>query len=371
MDPRIRQLAHNLINNSVSLKPGEKILIWARETRSYPLAAALIEEAYAAGGLPLYRLFDACVSRAYAMNATKEQLELEEAQDFELTKKVQAFIGFGAPENQFAGADIPSEKMRLMSSVHKPSLDQRVKHTRWCVLRFPTPGMAQAASMSDEAFEDFYFKTCLLDYSKMSRAMDALVGKMQNTDAVRIAGPGTDLRFSIKGIPAIKCDGKMNIHDGEVFTAPIRDSVNGKIYFTAPTIYESRCFSGVRLEFQNGKIIDAKCEQGSEKEMLEILDRDPGARHIGEFAIGLHPHIVRPTLNILFDEKIAGSFHFTPGASYDDAPNGNNSCIHWDMVCIQTPEYGGGQMYFDDRLIRENGRFVAPELECLNPEKLL
>jgi len=371
MDPRVKQLAYNLITNSVCLKPGEKILIWARETPSYPLAAALIEAAYAAGGLPFYKLTDAAVSRAFAMGVTEAQLKLEEEHALAMIKEMQAFITFAAPENQFSGADVSPTKSRLISSISEPSSEYRVNHTRWCVLRCPTPGMAQAAAMSNEAFEDFYFKVCLLDYAKMSQAMDALVRLMQKTDRVRIAGPGTDLYFSIKGIPAVKCDGKMNIPDGEVFTAPVRESVDGFVSFTAPTIYESKRFSGVRLGFQDGKIISASCEQGSEKEMLEILDRDANARYIGEFAIGLHPYIIKPMLNILFDEKIAGSFHFTPGICYPEAPNGNKSQIHWDMVCIQTPEYGGGEIWFDDILVRKDGRFVLPELACLNPENLL
>jgi len=302
---------------------------------------------------------------------TREQLELEEKNFLEFLQQMQAYIGFSARENIFEMSDVPKEKMKLVSEIDKPSTDYRVKHTKWCVLRWPTFGMAQSAEMSSEAFEDFYYKVCLLDYAKMSKAMDALVDLMNKTDKVHILGVGTDLNFSIKGIPAIKCDGKFNIPDGEIFTAPVRDSVNGRIYFTAPTIEESKRFGGISLLFQDGKIISATCEQGSQESLNEILSRDEGARYVGEFAIGVNPYIDKAMLNILFDEKIAGSFHFTPGACYDEAPNGNDSQIHWDMVCIQTLEYGGGEIYFDGILVRKDGCFVLPELLALNPENLI
>lgn len=371
MDPRVRQLAKNLIDYSVGLKPGEKILIRATNAGAFSLAEALVEAAYKAGGLSFCELYDARIMRAFMMGATTDQLELEERLGLEKIKEMQAFIGFSASENQFEIVDVPSENMRRASTICKPSCDYRVKHTKWCVLRYPTPGMAQAAEMSSEAFEDFFYNVCLLDYAKMSQAMDPLVALMNKIDKVRICGPRTDLTFSVKDIPAIKCDGRYNIPDGEVFTAPVRDSVNGSIYFTAPTIYESKRFGGIRLRFLNGRIQEATCEQGSEEELNEILDRDEGARYIGEFAIGVNPLIKKAMLNILFDEKIAGSFHFTPGQCYDEAPNGNDSQIHWDMVYIQTSECGGGEIYFDECLVRKDGRFVLPELEALNPEHLL
>jgi aminopeptidase len=244
----------------------------------------------------------------------------------------------------------------------------RVPKTRWVVLRYPNSAMAQLASTSLEAFEDFYFDVCNLDYSKMAKAMENLVNLMNATDKVRITAPGTDLTFSIKGIPAIPCAGEMNIPDGEVYSAPIKDSVNGVISYNAESNYRNFTFSNVRLEFKDGKIINATAN--NTEKINEIFDTDEGARYVGEFAIGVNPYITRPMNDILFDEKIAGSFHFTPGRAYEDMNNGNVSSIHWDLVCIQTPEYGGGEIYFDDVLIRKDGRFVLPELECLNPENL-
>ena len=187
-------------------------------------------------------------------------------------------------------------------------------------------------------------------------------------DKVHIIGPGTDLTFSIKGMPAIPCAGEMNIPDGEVFTAPILDSVNGTIHYTAPTVYQGIPFDGIRLTFENGKIVEAHCN-GKDEELNKILDTDAGARFIGEFALGVNPYILKPMYDILFDEKIAGSFHFTPGQAYENCDNTNRSQVHWDMVCIQRPEYGGGEIWFDDELIRKDGIFTDPELAILNPAK--
>jgi aminopeptidase len=268
-------------------------------------------------------------------------------------------------------SDVPAEKQKLYEQTvwKRVHHEVRITKTRWVVLRWPSPSMAQMAEMSTEAFEDFFFNVCTLDYGKMSRAMQPLKDLMQRTDRVNLKGPGdTDLTFSIKGIPAIPCDGKVNIPDGEVFTAPVRDSVNGVIHFNAPTIYRGVTHNDIRLVFKNGKIIEAT-STASEK-LNEVLDADEGARYVGEFAIGFNPYCTRPMKDILFDEKIAGSIHFTPGVCYEEASNGNKSDIHWDMVMIQTPEYGGGEVRFDGKLIRSNGKFLVPELEALNPENL-
>jgi aminopeptidase len=251
----------------------------------------------------------------------------------------------------------------------KPVLDWRVKRTKWCVLRWPSSSMAQLASMSTEAFEKFYFDVCTLDYSRMVPGMKALKTLMDRTDKVEIRGPGTDLRFSIKGIPAIPCGGKHNIPDGEVFTAPVKNSVQGHITYNAPSIYQGTAFDNVRLEFKDGKIVNASAN--NTEKLNQILNSDAGARYIGEFAIAFNPHILSPMRDILFDEKIRGSFHFTPGQCYEQTENGNRSQVHWDLVNIQRKEYGGGTIHFDGKLIRENGVFVPKSLHPLNPEYLL
>jgi aminopeptidase len=284
---------------------------------------------------------------------------------------MDAYIGVRGGTNSSELSDVPADRSGDYARYYwKPVHGEvRVPKTKWVVLRYPSPAMAQLADMSTEAFEDYYFRVCCLDYGKMDRAMDALKERMERADRVRLGSPGTDLSFSIRGLPAIKCAGKMNIPDGEVYTAPVRDSVNGVITYNPPSVKDGFTFSGIRLTFRNGKIVDAAANDTGR--INAQLDIDEGARYVGEFAIGVNPYITFPMKDTLFDEKIAGSIHFTPGASYDDCFNGNRSSLHWDLVLIQTPEYGGGELWFDDTLIRRDGRFVPEDLQCLNPENLI
>ncbi len=368
-DPRMIQLAHNLVNYSCHVEKGERVLI---ESTGVPheFTAALVEKVYEAGGIPLVVLHAPTVERALYMGYTKEQLELMAKYDSMRMKDCQAYIGVRAGDNSFEYSDVPGENITLFGKHYSRLVHSeiRVPETKWVVLRYPLPSMAQQANMSTEAFEDHFFNVCNLDYGKMSRAMDHLVARMQRTDKVRIVGQGTDLTFSIKGQPAIKCAGELNIPDGEVFSAPIRDSVNGVLQYNTPSLYHGRTYENIRLVFKDGKIIEAT--GNDTKRINEIFDTDEGARYIGEFAIGVNPYITSAIKDTLFDEKIAGSFHFTPGNCYDECPNGNKSTIHWDLVCIQTPEYGGGEMYFDGELVRKDGLFVTEDLQCLNPDSL-
>ena len=283
---------------------------------------------------------------------------------------MDCYIGVRGADNITELSDVPAENMAVYDKYYNTPVhhEVRVAKTRWVVLRYPNDAMAQLSGTSTEAFEDFYFDVCTLDYRKMGKAMESLVEYMQRTDRVRITAHGTDLTFSIKDIPVVPCSGESNIPDGEVFTAPVRDSVNGTIRYNAASSYQGFVFENVTLTFENGKIV--KAEANDTERINGIFDMDEGARYVGEFAIGVNPYILHPMKDILFDEKIQGSIHFTPGSCYDDAWNGNVSAIHWDLVLIQRPEYGGGEIYFDDVLIRKDGRFVVPELEVLNPENL-
>jgi len=369
IDPRNTTLACNLINYSCELKEGEKILIESEGVET-PLVKELIKEAYKVKALPFLTTKNNESKRELLMGATKEQLDLMAKYEVLRMKDMDAYIGIRASNNSSELSDVPEEKMNLYNKYFRAPVhsDIRVPHTRWCVIRYPNHSMAQSADMSTEAFEKFYFNVCNLDYSKMSKAMDSLVELMNKTDKVRLVAPGTDLTFSIKDIPAIKCDGKMNIPDGEVFTAPVKTSINGTLSYNAPSVYNGFKFNNIKFEFKNGKIVDATANNS--ERINAILDTDDGARYVGEFAIGVNPYILHPMKDTLFDEKIAGSIHFTPGACYDEAPNGNNSAIHWDLVLIQRSDYGGGEIYFDDVLIRKDGIFVINELKVLNPENL-
>ena len=367
-DPRLEKLAEVLVHYSTRVTTGDNVLIYAIGEVT-DLVCEVIGKVYQAGGNPYVQLIDQRIQRELLLGINEQQLAVMREADVAFMEKMDCYIGIRGADNISELADVPGDKMQMYSKLlMRPVLDVRVPKTRWVILRYPNASMAQLANMSTAAFEDFYFKVCTLDYSKMDKAMDQLVALMEKTDKVRITGPGTDLTFSIKGIPAIKCAGNANIPDGEVFTAPVRDSVNGTISYNTPSPYQGYTFENVKLTFKDGKIIEATANDT--KKINEVFDTDEGARYIGEFAIGVNPYIQNPMKDILFDEKIDGSFHFTPGQAYDEAFNGNKSSIHWDLVMIQRPEWGGGEIYFDDRLIRKDGRFVIPELECLNPENL-
>jgi len=366
-DPRLDKLAGLLVGYSVSLKPGEKVLIDVFDTPP-EMTVALVRAARMAGGVPFVNINQARVSRELAREAGEEQYDLAAKHELARMKKMDAYIAIRGGLNIAEMSDVPDEKMKLVSKKMKPVLDHRVKKTRWCVLRWPTASMAQLAGMSTEQFEDFFFDVCSMDYRRMRPGMLALKGLMETTDRVEIKAPGTDLRFSIKNIPAVTCGGSHNIPDGEVFTAPVRNSVGGHVTFNAPSVYQGVGFDDVRLEFKEGRIVHATSNQ-TEK-LTKILDSDPGARYIGEFSLAFNPYILRPIRDILFDEKISGSFHFTPGQAYEQADNGNRSQIHWDLVSIQRPEYGGGAIHFDGKLIRADGLFIPKALRSLNPENL-
>jgi aminopeptidase len=362
-DARFDELAKLLVEYSTRLQRNENVLIEAFDVPD-EMTVALIRAARKAGATPFVQVQRARIGRELALEASDRQLTLAARHELARMKKMHAYIALRGSNNITELSDVPVTKMQLVAKKMRPVQDQRVKKTKWVVLRWPTPSMAQLAAMSTQAFEDFYFEVCTLDYRKLQPGMKALKALMEKTDRVEIKGPGTDLRFSIKGIPAIICGGDRNIPDGEVFTAPVKNSVEGHLTFNAPTIYQSIAFDGIRLDFRQGKIVEATSNQ-TEK-LNKILDSDAGARYIGEFSLGFNPHVLEPMRDILFDEKIAGSFHFTPGQAYEEADNGNRSQVHWDMVNIQRPSYGGGEIYFDGKLIRRDGEFLPKPLRSLN-----
>jgi aminopeptidase len=367
-DPRFDQLARILVEYSIRLKKNETVFI---ETFDIPdeMTIALVRAVRKAGATPFVQIQHAQVSRALALQATERQLKVIAAHELARLKKMDGYIAVRGSHNITELSDVPTDQMKLIAKTMRPVQDQRVKNTKWVVLRWPTPSMAQLANMSTAAFEDFYFEVCTLDYEKLLPGMRALQRLLRRTDRVEIKGPGTDLRFSVKGIPPVICGGDRNIPDGEVFTAPVKNSVQGYVSFNAPTVYQSTGFDGICLEFRNGRIVHATSNDTEKLNM--ILDSDRGARYIGEFSLAFNPYILRPIRDILFDEKIAGSFHFTPGQAYEEADNGNRSQVHWDMVSIQRPDYGGGEIYFDGKLIRRDGDFLPKQLQSLNRSRFV
>jgi len=364
------KLADIIVDHSCKIQPGEKVFIGL--TNIPPdMACLLINKIGERGGMPFIQLGNPRISKAMYNYASPEQMSILARRDLAFAKEMDHFISLVAEDNLFEFSDVPEDNMKIvLSNWSRPVCEYIDSTGKWVFLRWPTPAMAQFAGMSAEAFEDYFFDVCTLDYEKMTRAGAPLMDRLSNTDIVRIKGVrDTDIEFSVQGIPVGLSAGERNIPDGEVFTAPIKESVNGVINFNTRSVYNGKCFEDIRLVFKNGKIIEAVSSDTST--LNDILDTDSGSRYIGEFAFGINPHIKRAMQDSLFDEKISGSIHLTPGQSLNEANNGNSSGIHWDMVMIQTPEYGGGEIYFDGELIRKNGLFVSEYLHCLNPESLL
>jgi aminopeptidase len=366
-DPRLTKLAKLLVEYSTELKKGDRILLDLIDVPD-EIGIELIRASRAAGAIPIVEARHTRLAREILLKTDRKNAEI--IRDIELARmrKMQAYIAIRGSANANENADVPSDRMSLHSRITRPVLDYRVNKTRWCVLRWPSPSMAQAAGMSTEAFENLYFNVCTMDYRKMARAMKPLEALMKKTDRVHIKGPGTDLSFSIKRIGAKMCKGDRNIPDGEVFSCPVKSSINGQIQFNTPSLYAGTKFENVLLEFKDGKVVRAT--SNNTKRLNEILDTDPGARYTGEFSLGFNPYILNPMCDILFDEKIAGSLHLTPGQAYEECDNGNRSAVHWDMVLIQRPDWGGGEIWFDGKLIRKDGLFMTKELKPLNPANL-
>ena len=371
MESKIEKLSSNLINHSVHLKEGEKILIEMLGTDCSDLACELVNQARRIGAIPIFNIIDYKVLKEIILNCNEESINEYAKYDLARMKDVDAYIGIRvANPKELDG--ISKERMAIYNKYYQTPVhfEERVKNTKWCILRYPNEWLAKKAKMKLEDFTEFFYNVCTIDYDKMEKAMEPLKVLLSNTKKIHIKGPGTNLTFSVEGIPAEKYYGTYNIPDGEVASCPTKYSSNGYITYNTETVYNGITFNNIYFELKDGKIINAEAGDKT-KELNEILDTDEGARYIGEFALGLNPYIKNTMGDTLFDEKVAGSFHFTPGTALEESDNGNKSHIHWDIVCIQTPEFGGGEIYFDDVLIRKDGKFVLGELQPLNPEKLI
>ena len=363
-DQRITQFAEVLVDYSTRVTTGDVVLINAAGFEAMPLVKELYALCLKRGAAYVEYSFSVPeIDRNFYNLATEEQLTHFPQHKMDFYKTVTVYIGISAGNNSMVMANARQEAMVTYQKTTKPLVDQRVKHSRWVVTRFPTHASAQEARMSLEEYEDYLFSACCIDWNKESLKQDKLKELMDKTNNVRIVAPDTDLTFSIAGLPGIKCDGRFNMPDGEVFTAPVKDSVQGHITYNCPSIYQGKEFNAVRFEFKDGKIIEASAGGDMTGMLNKILDTDEGARYVGEFALGINPGIRQPMRNILFDEKIFGSIHFTPGQAYDECDNGNRSAVHWDLVRI----LADGEIWFDDVLIQKNGLFIHQDLLELNP----
>ena len=363
---KLNKLANTIINYSLHLKEKDRVSV-SFTKEATPLVEELIKEAKKVGAVMTLNMYDPKLNSLLAEGNTDERLiQLKKMREFEVENN-DAFIAIKTSYNDYESKNVPIDMIRKLGEMTKDVDDIRINDREWVLLNYPSALDAYKAKMTTTEFEEFALDVMTVDYKQMSKDIEPLKRLMEKTDKVRIVSPGTDLTFSIKGLPAVPCTGEKNIPDGELYSAPIKDSVNGTITYNTPSPYQGNIYNHVCLTFENGKIVNATCDEDDEK-LNEIFDTDEGARYVGEFSLGFNPKILKPMGDILYDEKILGSLHFTPGRCYADCDNGNKSSIHWDMVLIQRKEFGGGEIYFDDVLIRKDGKFVLEELKVLNYE---
>ncbi len=365
MNKEVYNLAHTIANYSLHLKENEKVLIVTTSFETRDLLEALIDEITALKAIVSIRVSDQALASRVILNSTEKRIELLKKQEEFDVENFDAFISIVYSINDYEGKDISKDIRKKQGEALKEIYDKKINERKWVLLNYPSPLDAYKAKMPYDAFKKFAFSVMNVDYQAMYEKMKPLKDLMEKTDKVRIVSKDTDITFSIKGMPAIPCVGDKNIPDGELYSAPIKNSVNGTITYNTPSPYNGNVYTNISLTFKDGKIIKATCNEDNEK-LNEIFDTDEGARYVGEFSLGFNPEILYPMGDILYDEKIFGSLHFTPGCCYEDCDNGNKSAVHWDMVLIQRKEYGGGEIYFDDVLIRKDGIFTLKELQDLN-----
>lgn len=365
MDERLKQLSNTIVNYSVSVKENDRVLIQYESNKCNPLIKCLIKDIYKNKGIPFVKLIDNELNSLIMENADSKTIdEMVKMKTYEVDN-FDCFIRICYTENEYEDKDVTASIRKELGSKSQKIDDIRINQRRWVLLNYPSLVDAYKAKMKYDDFYNYSLDVMNVDYKSLSEKIKPLKELMEKTDKVRIVGPDTDITFSIKGMPAIPCCGTANIPDGELYTAPIKESVNGVITYNTPSPYHGNIFNNIRLEFKDGQIVN--CHTSEHQDQLkEIFDTDEGARYIGEFSLGFNPLITKPMGDILYDEKIMGSLHFTPGRCYEDCDNGNISAIHWDLVLIQTGEFGGGEIYFDDVLIRKDGKFVLDELKQLN-----
>lgn len=365
MSEKLKELASLIVNYSIRVEKDERVLITTQSLETREFVSYLIEEIYRNGGVPCLKINDPILGARLAEKNNEGRIELLKKIQENEVELFDSFINIRYATNDYENKNVSGEMSKKLSQALLPSSDVRVNQRKWVLLNYPSLLDSYKAKMTSTEFMEFALRVMTVNYKSMSELIKPLKKLMDKTDKVRIVSPGTDITFSIKGMSSIPCVGEMNIPDGELYSAPIKNSVNGTITYNTPSPYQGRVYNHVSLEFKDGKIINATCDDDNEK-LNEIFNTDEGARYVGEFSLGFNPEILYPMGDILYDEKILGSIHFTPGQAYKDCYNGNDSGIHWDMVLIQRKDYGGGEIYFDDVLIRKDGMFVLEELKPLN-----
>lgn len=369
LDPRLKKLGDTLIHYSCSIQKGDKVLIEATKNCG-DLVKYLIKECYSCGAVPFVIFRESDIRREIILGGNKEQYELMAQSQNIIMNMMDARIEITEYDNFYEMNDIPISKRQLFQKHFFQNVyaDNGIK--KWVTVGYPTKTMAQRFGMSTEQFENFYFSVVNENYKELSEKMLPLKDYLDNGKNVQIRSNNTDLSFNIEECKAFICDGKINLPDGEVFIAPDKYSANGNITFNADALYQGYNFSNISLTFENGRVVTATSDYNQDV-LNKILNTDEGSSYIGEFAIGTNPNINRIIKNILYDEKILGSFHVALGRAHFQSDNGNKSAIHWDLVSQLNERFGGGEIIIDDELILQDGIFIPHDLKPLNKQLIL
>lgn len=361
----LKKLSKTIVNYSIKVKENDRVLIVYRNSECKDFIKYLINDIFDNKGIPSVKLIDYELNTLITEKANSKVIDsMVKIKEFEVDN-YDAFVQICYNENEYEGKNINHKILKELGDKSKKLDDIRINERRWVLLNYPSVLDAYKAGMKTDEYFKYAVDVMNVDYASMAKKVKPLKELMEKTDKVRIVGPNTDITFSIKGLPAIPCCGTCNIPDGEIYTAPVKNSVNGYITYNTPSPYQGNIYENVHLEFENGKIVNCSAKENTDG-LIKIFDTDEGSRYVGEFSFGLNPLILNPIGDILYDEKIKGSIHFTPGTCYKDCDNGNVSSVHWDLVLIQRKEFGGGEIYFDDVLIRKDGNFVLEQLKDLN-----
>jgi len=354
-DPRTTRLADILVNHSLRVKRGDRVMIAASSELAKPLVIEAYRKVLEAGGHPQTRIAFEELSGILFNEASKSQLtHFPETKLYE-AENMDCFINIRAAANKRALSNVDPKRMAMRGKAMKPISEIIVNRKRWVLCNFPTNSLAQEADMSLAEYEAFLYGATNINWDGVQKRGKSLKRLLDRGRRITIVGKETEITIGIEGRKGVPCFGERNMPDGEVYVSPLEESAEGHIYFETPAIYQGSEVAGIRLTFKGGKVVEASAEK-NESFLIDMLNTDRGARYLGEVGIGINYGIKSFSKDILFDEKIGGTVHLALGRSYEKAGGKNDSAIHWDIIKDLRK---GGELYIDRKLIQKNGKFLV------------
>jgi aminopeptidase len=352
-DKRWRQLGDLLVNYSVEVKPGERVMIAMGELESFPLVRAVYEAAIKAGAFPQVQFLSETLRRSVIQYGNQEQLNWVPEIEAYGMEWADVYFGLRGAHNLYEQWDAPADRLSHTQAAMGKISTLRWQKTRWCLVRVPDADFAQQAEIDLDTITDMFFNACLIDWVTEGSRWHRWAEKLNRASQVRIIGKETDLSFSVAGRKWIVADGRSNMPDGEIATAPVNETLDGQIYFEFPGVLGGRLMHDMRLCWKQGRLVEASSSTNQDF-LQSIINTDPGASLLGEFALGTNPGVTHFCKDILIDEKIGGTIHVALGRAYPDCGGTNQSAIHWDIIKDIRTE---GCVYVDGQAVLQNGKF--------------